>query len=143
MSRRAKPFRSKYPKDGNARIIATAAQVADDDGTMLLLQAREAFDSVISGCRDDPVVGRVANAVDYAMILCESAKSNSQQMEQVKRAQDHIMMMQGARPFDASAIASGLDLLDAMFEQCTSFEIGKATAEWKRRVRAGAVLEVA
>ena len=144
MSKRAKPFRSRWSKLGNARIIATAFQTADEGNrTTLLLQAREALILAQGGARDDDTLTRLGNAVDYALILAESVGNNAAHIEQIKLGQDAVMHLTTGHVAYLPDIQRALDILDALFLVCTPLQIGKARQEWWKRVDAGLVLEAA
>ena len=144
MSRRAKPRIPKFDPLGNARIIATAFQVADQGKrTTLLLQAREALILAQGGDRSDDTLSRLGNAVDYALILAEGVRDNDAIIECIKCAQDAVMKLIHGRVAYLPHIRNALDVLDTLFSVCTPLEIGKARQEWWKRVEAGLVLECA
>ena len=144
MSKRARPFRSRWSKLGNARIIITAFQTADEGNrTTLLLQAREALILAQGGARDDDTLSRLGNAVDYALILAEGAGNNAAHIEQIQLGQDAVMYLRTKHVAYLPDIQRALDILDALFAVCTPLQIGKARQEWWKRVEAGLVLECA
>lgn len=144
MSKRARPFRSRWSKLGNARIIITAFQTADEGNrTTLLLQAREALILAQGGARDDDTLSRLGNAVDYALILAEGVRDNDAIIECIKCAQDAVMKLIHGRVAYLPHIRNALDVLDTLFSVCTPLEIGKARQEWRRRIDAGLTLEAA
>lgn len=144
MVKRTKPFRRRCDKYGNARILATALQTAEEGNrTLLLLQAREALILAQCGDRQNETLARLGNAVDYALILAERVGNNAEQIEQIKRAQDAVMHLIHGGIAYLPDIRNALDILDVLFCSCTPIEIGKARQEWRRRIDAGLVLECA
>lgn len=144
MSRRAKPFRSRWSKLGNARMIATALQTADEGNrTTLLLQAREALILAQGGARDDDTLARLGNAVDYALLLAEGVGNNAEYIEQIKKGQDEVMILINGGVAYLPAIQSALDVLDSLFAVASPMQIGRARYEWTKRVDAGLTLEAA
>ncbi|WP_455387416.1 hypothetical protein [Petrachloros mirabilis] len=137
-----KPRVPKYDPLGNARILATAFQTAEEGNrTLLLLQAREALILAQGGDRKTETLERLGNAVDYALILAERVGNNAEQIEQIKRGQDAVMHLIHGGIAYLPDIRNALDILDVLFCSCTSIEIGKARQEWRRRIDAGLTLE--
>ena len=144
MVKRTKPFRRRCDKYGNARILATAFQTAEEGNrTLLLLQAREALILAQGGDRETETLARLGNAVDYALILAEGVGNNAEQIEQIKRAQDAVMHLIHGGIAYLPDIRQALDVLDLMFAVCTPIQIGKARQEWRKRIDAGQTLEAA
>ena len=144
MVKRTKPFRRRCDKYGNARILATAFQTAEEGNrTLLLLQAREALILAQGGDRETETLARLGNAVDYALILAEGVGNNAEQIEQIKLGQEAVMHLTTGHVAYLPDIQRALDILDALFAVCTPLQIGKARQEWWKRVEAGLVLEAA
>lgn len=140
-----KKFKSRWDKLGNARIVATAFQTSDEGNRLtLLLQAREMLIKAKTQALELNELARLGNAIDYSLILSESALNSEAAQDILKNAQDAIMLGQHGRKFTDQEIASidaGLDLLEQQFSLHTPIEIGKARQEWWNRVNRGLVLE--
>lgn len=152
MSRRAKPFRSRWANPTAGLSAISRAQKLDADHiNTLSLAYWGALNDIKRGAGDERDVDTMASAVNVSLILAETTGGNAPAIALIQQAQDALMRAKvridrfGKPGLDgpgALAIGRALTLHDDQLREHTAGQLQDALTEAMRRMRAGVVLEV-